>query len=227
MQAALHALVVRVVNHLHLLQWWEQTATALIGFRGLIPTVSRGVAACLALLFGGWCVLPRFRSALLSVPLPALIGLHTARLGGVVFLLLAADGRLSAPFAPVAGMGDMLVAALAIPLAVRAAGRADEPPAWLSLCNALGALDLLVAVALGLLSAPGTPFRVFTAGPGTVAMTAVPWIMVPALFVPLYLLIHLTIAAKLQSVPRSPQAVALAGEAQHPASQGHLHGILG
>ena len=95
--------------------------------------------------------------------------------------------------------------------AVMAAGGADEHPAWLGIWNALGALDLIVAVALGVLSAPGTPFRVFTAGPGTVAMTVVPWIMVPAMFVPLYLLIHLTIAAKVRSLQGTPQAVALAG----------------
>src|SRR6058998_1389642 len=163
-------------------------------------------------MFGGWFLRPRFRSALLSVPLPALVGLNAGRLGGVFFLILAADGRLSAPFAPVAGAGDMLVAALAIPLAAMAAGGTDEHPAWLGVWNALGALDLIVAVSLGLLSAPGTPFRVFTEGPGTVAMTAVPWIIVPALLVPLYLLIHLTIAVKLRSLQRTPQVVALAGE---------------
>src|SRR5438093_2398532 len=165
------------------------TIAALGGFApgaaGPVPAPVFAFAAFLGLLFGGWFLLPRFRSALLSAPLPALIGLNTARLGGVFFLILAADGRLSAPFAPIAGAGDMIVAALAIPLAVMAAGGADEHPAWLGIWNGLGALDLIVAVWLGLLSAPGTPFRVFTAGPGTVAMTAVPWIMLPALLVPL------------------------------------------
>jgi hypothetical protein len=191
------------------------TIAALGGFApgaaGPVPAPVFAFAAFLALLFGGWFLLPRFRNALLSVPLPALVGLNAARLGGVFFLLLAADGRLSTPFAPIAGAGDMIVAALAIPLTVMAAGGADEHAAWLGVWNALGALDLIVAVSLGLLSAPGTPFRVFTAGPGTVAMTAVPWIMVPALLVPLYLLIHLTVAAKLRSLQRTPQVVALAG----------------
>jgi hypothetical protein len=181
------------------------------GTAGPVPAPVVAFAGLLVLLCGGWYLLPRFRSALLSVPLPALVGLNAARLGGVFFLILAADGRLSAPFAPVAGAGDMLVAALAIPLTALAVGGAAARPAWLGVWNALGALDLIIAVSLGLLSAPGTPFRVFTAGPGTVAMTAVPWIMVPTMLVPLYLLIHLTIAAKLRALQRTPQAVALAG----------------
>ena len=97
------------------------------GATGPVPAPGLAFVGLLALPFGGWFLLPRFRSALLSVPLPALVGLNAARLGGVFFLILAADGRLSAPFAPVAGAGDMLVAALAIPLAVMAAGGADEP----------------------------------------------------------------------------------------------------
>jgi hypothetical protein len=55
--------------------------------------------------------------------LPVLVGVNAARLGGVFFLLLYADGRLSAPFAPSAAFGDMITGALAIPLAaVLAAG---------------------------------------------------------------------------------------------------------
>jgi hypothetical protein len=129
-------------------------------------------------------MVPAFRNALLAAPLSALVGLNAARLRGVFFLILAADGRLSAPFAPVAGIGDMLVAALAIPLAAMAAGGAGERPTWLGVWNALGALDLVVAVTLGLLSAPGTPFRVFTGGPGTSAIAELPWIMIPTMLVP-------------------------------------------
>jgi hypothetical protein len=181
------------------------------GATGAVPAPLFAFVGLLALLFGGWFLLPQFQSALLSVPLPALVGLNAARLGGVAFLVLAADGRLSAPFAPVAGAGDMVVAALAIPLAAMAAGRAEDRPAWLGVWNALGALDLVVAISLGLLSAPGTPFQVFTEGPGTSAMTALPWIMVPTMLVPLYLLIHLTIAAKLRLLQGTNPALATAG----------------
>jgi hypothetical protein len=43
------------------------------------------------------------------------------------------------------------------------------------------------------------------------AMTTVPWVFVPAMLVPLFLLIHFTIAAKLRSLPRTSHAVAMAG----------------
>jgi hypothetical protein len=76
---------------------------------------------------------------------------HAGRLGGVFFLLLYADGRLSAPFAPAAGSGDIIVGALALFLAVLLALRFDVHRSWLSLWNAFGLLDLVVAVSLGLL----------------------------------------------------------------------------
>ena len=71
-------------------------------------------------------------------------------------------------------------------------------------------LDLVAAVSLGGLSAPGTPFRVFTDGAGSAAMASLPWVMVPTMLVPLYLLIHLTIAVKLRSWRPTTYAVAVA-----------------
>lgn len=177
---------------------------------GAVPIPVVASAVLLILLFGGWGAFPQFRSALLSVPLPALIGVNAARLGGVFFLILTADGRLSAPFGPAAGWGDMLVGALAIPIAAVAAIGAAKKRGWVGAWNALGAIDLIDAVTLGALSSPGTPFRVFTEGPGTTAMTALPWIMVPTMLVPLYFLIHLTVGAKLRSAARVPRPVPLA-----------------
>jgi hypothetical protein len=180
------------------------------GATGPVPAPVLAFVGLLALLLGGWFLVPQFRNILLSVPVPALIGLNAMRLGGVFFLVLYADGRLSAPFAPAAGWGDILVAGLVIPLAAMVTSRADERSVVLTLWNAHGAIDLMVAGSLGLLSAPGTPFRVFTEGPGTLAMTTMPWIMVPTMLVPLYLLIHLTIAAKLRSFQGTTRAIAMA-----------------
>jgi hypothetical protein len=173
------------------------------GVLGPIPANLLPFAGLLALLFGGWFLVPRFRSALLSVPLPALVAVHAGRLGGLFFLLLHADGRLSAPFAPAAGVGDMVTGGLAIPLAAMLMLGFEMRRTWLGIWNAFGALDLVVAVSLGLLSAPGTPFRVFTEGPGTQAMTTVPWVLVPAMLVPIFLLVHFVIATKLRTTIRA------------------------
>jgi hypothetical protein len=70
------------------------------------------------------------------------------------------------------------------------------------------------------LYAPGTPFRVSTEGPGTGVMGYLPWIMVPTMLVPLYLLVHLTIAAKLRSEACVPQAVLPVHSAPHAATSG-------
>ncbi len=183
------------------------TVAALGGFApgttGPVPALALPLVGLLVLLFGAWFAFRRVRTALLSLPLPALVGVNAARLIGVFFLILTAQGRLSTPFGPAAGSGDMLVGALAIPLAVMAAGGTTGRVVWLGLWNALGAADLIVAVTLGVLSAPGTPLRLFTEGPGTLAMSGLPWIMIPTMLVPLYLFIHFTIAAKLRASPRS------------------------
>ena len=180
------------------------------GTTGSIPAVGLAFAAWVALLFGSWFFSPQFRSALLSVPLPVLVALNIARIGGVFFLILAADARLTAPFAPSAGWGDIITGVLAIPLTLAAIRGPERASTGLRLWNAFGTLDLVVAIALGLLSAPGTPFQTFTEEPGTLAIGTLPWIMIPAMLVPIYLLVHLTIAVKLRLLRRTSAPVATA-----------------
>jgi len=189
---------------------WLAIIVAVGALGGLAPGVLGPVPAnllpfigLLVLLFGGWFLIPQFSSALLAVPLPVLVAVNAARLGGIFFLLLYADGRLSAPFAPAAGVGDMITGALAIPLAAMLAFGLDIRRAWLAIWNAFGALDLVVAIFLGVLSAPDAPFRVFTDGPGTLAMTTVPWVFVPAMLVPIFFLIHLAIATRLRTAAQA------------------------
>jgi hypothetical protein len=59
----------------------------------------------------------------------------------------------------------------------------------------------------GLLSASGAAFHVFTDEPGTLAMTTLPWVFAPAMFVPIDLLVHVAIAAKLKALPRPALAM--------------------
>ena len=176
------------------------------GAAGSVPIPVVAFAVFFALLFGAWGARPQFRNALLSVPLPALVAVNVGRLAGILMAISAVQGRISAPFGPAAGWGDALTAALAIPVAVIAATR-PKNQGWVFAWNLLGAAALIDAVTLGALSAPGTPFRVFTEGPGTGAMGTLPWIIVPAMIVPILFLVHFTIAAKLRSEERAPRTV--------------------
>lgn len=177
---------------------------------GQMPVNLLPFVALVALLFGGWFLVPQFRSALLSLPLSALVALNIGRVAGIFFVFLYAQGRLSAPFAPSAGWGDVITGLAAIPLVLMMRGHSDRTAVLpVALWNAFGTLDLIVAISLGILSAPGTPLRIFTEGPGTLAMTHLPWIMIPTMLVPIYLLIHLTVATKLRALHR-PAATAAA-----------------
>jgi uncharacterized membrane protein len=133
------------------------------------------------------------------IGLVALVGINSVRIAGVLFLIRHAEGRLAAPFATSAGWGDIIAGAIAIPLAALMTWKGTAPRWLLGAWNAFGILDLIAAISLGALSAPGTPFRVFTQAPSTIAMGALPWVMIPAILVPLFLLMHLAIAIRLRA----------------------------
>jgi hypothetical protein len=180
------------------------------GATGVVPTPVLAFGVLLVFLLGSFALSQRFRDAMLSIPLPALIGLNAARTGGIMFILLGAAGRLSSPFAPAAGGGDILVGALAVPAALLAAKHASRHTALIGAWNLLGALDLVMAITIALLSSPGLPLRIFMEGQGTLVMTGLPWIMVPTLIVPFYFLIHLTVATKLKALQTVRSEIAMA-----------------
>jgi hypothetical protein len=167
---------------------------------GAIGPIPAAPIACAFLLAAGvtaWLRYPPLREAVLSIPLTTLVGLNIGRLLGGFFLFLYAAGRLPAPFAPAAGWGDVAVGALALPLlGVIAGGGAGGT--LVRLWNGFGALELVVAVALGALSAPGVRWQVFTDAPGTALVGTLPWVMIPTLLVPIYLMLHFAIATKLR-----------------------------
>jgi hypothetical protein len=168
------------------------------GLLGPIPTPVLPFTMSAVSSLVAWLAWPAFRDALLSIPLASLVGINGFRIGGVLFLLLFAAGRLSAPFAPSAGWGDIITGIAAIPIAAIAASRRKVSRRLLAAWNAFGTLDLVLAVILAFLSAPGTPYRVFNEGRGTVVMAELPWILTATFLVPLYFLTHFTIAARLR-----------------------------
>lgn len=159
---------------------------------GLATVVAVPLTTLSLLLLGTTDGRRRVRAA----PLPALIGVQVIRNLGVWFVLLHASGRLPAPFAPVAGWGDMLAGTLAIPAAWLAWRKPHGARAGMIVWSVIGAADLVAAVSLGLTSLPG-PLRLFTDPPGSALMNTLPWIFIPGFLVPSLLTLHVVVFYRL------------------------------
>jgi hypothetical protein len=180
---------------------WIGLAAAVAGAGWLpisrpVPVVGLFVAAPLltAALATAW---PQARKAMLSIPMPVMVALNVLRVFAVLFLLLAAEWRLSGPFPYSAAWGDIItgVAAVAVLFLLKDGGARYSPAiaAW----NLFGAADLVLAIAFGVTSAAGSPLQLFP-GPGSEAMQHVPWSFVPTVLVPIWLILHAIIAAQLR-----------------------------
>ena len=177
-----------------------------LGFAPNSPTPLIGVPVVTPVLVVGALAFANrgFRSALLAIPTSLLIGLNSMRVLGVLFLLLAFDGRLAGPFPFSAGFGDIITGVAAVPLALMTARSQSLPAAAIAPWNVFGALDLVAAIALGITSANGSPLQLLHFGVGSEAMQALPFCLVPTVLVPFYLITHGIVAAQLAA--QRPQA---------------------
>jgi hypothetical protein len=163
---------------------------------GGAPALGLTVALPIAALVSAYFALPSVRNAMAATPLPALIGLHAIRVLGFTFIVLYAEGRLPAPFAPSAGWGDVFMGVTALPLAWAVTRFGARVRPLVILWNALGVVDLVVALTLGPLSAPG-PLQVFVGPPDSSPMTTLPWLIIPGFLVPILMFIHIVIFTRL------------------------------
>jgi hypothetical protein len=170
------------------LAWGLELGAPLLGLSIVTPIVVLVVLAT---------VVPATSRALASIPLPALISVHAIRIVGFLFLLLLATGRISAPFAPSAGWGDIIAGATAVPVAWALSTRGAGVRWLVLLWNSFGLLDLLAALTLGLTSAPGSPLQLFFDPPGSTALGTLPWALIPVFLVPQLIVSHLAIYRRL------------------------------
>ena len=176
------------------------TPVPVVGVMVALPLVAIGAAAS---LFGG------VRETLLALPVTLLLGLNALRiLPGAFILLLASQGKLSGPFPQSAGWGDIIVGVVAIPLMLVAARSSVGSHRALLAWNILGTFDLAEAVALGVLSAPGSPLQIYGGAVGSSAMWSLPWSSIPTLLVPFYFITHGIIFARLLQGERRPAGFA-------------------
>jgi hypothetical protein len=174
-----------------------------------VPAVGVMLALPLVAIGGAALFSAGVRETLLALPVPLLLGLNALRiLPGAFILLLASQGKLSGPFPQSAGWGDILVGVIAIPLMLGAARNFAGSRYVLLAWNILGTLDLVEAVVLGVLSAPGSPQQVFGGAVGSTAMWSLPWSTIPTLLVPFYFITHGVIFARLLRGERRNSAFA-------------------
>jgi hypothetical protein len=173
---------------------------ALLGVTGAfaLPALPVGVAVGIAVLAPVIVGAGRVaRTQGLGISLTTLVGVHVGRVLGAAFLMLYSAGRLPFTLAHSAGWGDIATGVLAIPV-VWAIQRRVTGWRWITAAwNVLGMVDLLTAVTLAVGSAPGSLVRFNFEAPGAGAMVAFPWVLIPAFFVPLFLLTHIAVFASL------------------------------
>jgi len=173
------------------------TAGAFVGAPGKPPiAIALGVLAPLAAFLAALRLFQSFRDYILTLDLRLIAGMQAWRWAGMGFLDLYAHKVLPAMFALPAGLGDMAIGITA-PWIMLALIRepAFAASATFVRWNILGILDLVLAVGIA-----GLSTLAVTGAPGeiTVApMASLPLLIVPAFFVPLFLMLH--VSALMQS----------------------------
>lgn len=131
---------------------------------------------------------------------------HVFRFVGLDFLFHYAQGRLPAGFALPAGIGDVITAAAAIPMAWAISRKGPSTGKWFVAWNIFGLADLFIAVGSGILHSVGSLGLVAVNGPSTSMMSDFPRALIPTFFVPLWVLLHFLALARRGEVvtPREP-----------------------
>jgi hypothetical protein len=138
---------------------------------------------------------PSFRAFALSLNPRVLTFVQSWRLGGFVFLALAANGLLPYTFAGPAGFGDMFIGATAPWVAMNWANDPQRRGRFV-FWNLLGVADLVMAVTLGVLSSEGPAGILVRNGLTTRVMTELPMSLIPTFAVPLLLILHTIVLAQ-------------------------------
>ena len=119
-----------------------------------------------------------------------LIGIQTLRVMGGVFVLLLADGAIPWEFALPAGFGDVAVGLLAMFTLSRLRSGAASARAWVRRTNIAGLTDFAIAVATGLLSAPGVAQLLAVDRPNEL-INLYPLVLIPVFAVPVFIAAHI------------------------------------
>lgn len=167
-----------------------------------------GVAIVIPVIVGSALVALRsVRRVIERIPLQWLVGVQFYRVAGALFLIAWLQDDIPAEFALPAGIGDVAVGLLApfVALTLARNGVQRAWPAVIGWCT-LGIVDLVVAVACGFLTAPSTIQQLALDNPN-VAITSYPLVLIPIFAVPVSIILHVYVIARLATrTQQAPQA---------------------
>lgn len=168
-----------------------------------VPTIQFGILA--PILIGSILIVRSSTMARVieAVPQQWLIGVQLYRALGIIFLILYGTGKMPGLFAWPAGVGDVLVGALAPVVAIAYARGPEKNGDLAQGWNILGLTDLVIAVATGMVTAP-SPIQQFAFDLPNELVGAFPLILIPTYLVPLSVLLHLASLRKLRRTAQAP-----------------------
>jgi hypothetical protein len=174
-----------------------------------VPTVLFGLLIPLGAAAVGLWRSGSVASLVSAIPLPWLVGAQIYRVGGGIFLMLWADGRLPWQFALPAGIGDVTTGVVAVVVAILLAQKAPDARRAAYTWSFFGIADLVVAITMGALTSPGWPHLLAFDAPNLL-ITSYPLVMVPTFAVPLALMLHGLVLWRLQRGTASKGQLAIA-----------------
>lgn len=178
-----------------------------------------GFGIPLVVFFAGYFGWGAFRAFVLGIDLRLAAAMQAWRWAGLGFLSLYAHGVLPGLFAFPAGLGDMAVASAAPWIVL---GLIRHPSFATSrrfvIWNILGIVDLLVAVTMGTLCSGFV--HGLTGNVTTGSMAQLPLVLIPAYFVPFFIMLHFTALSQARRLARfgksAPSQNIRANEAINP-----------
>lgn len=183
------ALIVRIVFWI-----WFGTALAAGHFLWLqqvpplaVPGILFGITAAALLAY---FAISGVRAWVDSLNLRTLVLLHVTRFVGIYFLYLYQQGELARSFAVPAGIGDIIVATMALPV-VFAPLSYDVRLRAIRIWNVVGLIDIALVIA--------TAIRLSAADPSQLRpLTHLPLSLLPTLLVPVIVATHVIIFLRVQ-----------------------------
>jgi hypothetical protein len=161
-----------------------------------------GFAIPLVLFFSAYFGWSAFRAFVLGADLRLAAAIQAWRFAGLGFLSLYAHGVLPALFAFPAGLGDIAIAVNAPWIVL---GLIRHPSFATSrrfvIWNILGIIDLVVAVSMGTICSGF--LHGLTGNVTTSPMSQLPLVLIPAYFVPLFIMLHFTALSQARRLARS------------------------